>query len=95
MGQTKWTAEQKLEMVVRALRGESLADICRQHGISATLFYRWRDDYFRGALAGLKDKRNPQNRDPALEENRRLKKIVAEQALIIDTQKKLFLNEGA
>ena len=48
----------------------------------------------RAPQGGLKDKRKPQNRDPALEENRKLKKLVAEQLLIIEGQKKLYQLEG-
>lgn len=90
MPESKWSSEKKYEIVLRSIRGESVADLCRENGMSATMFYRWRDEFLQGAQQGLKDKRNPQNRDPVLEENRKLKKIVAEQVLIIEGQKKLF-----
>jgi transposase len=90
MHESKWSTEKKYELVLRSLRGEQVTDICRENGVSPTLFYRWRDDFLRGAQAGLKDKRSPQNRDPLAEENRKLKKIVAEQLLVIEGQKKLF-----
>ena len=39
-----WTAQQKLEIVLAGLRGErSVREVCREHGISETLFYGWRD----------------------------------------------------
>ena len=39
-----WTAKQKLEIVLAGLKGErSVRDVCREHGISETLFYGWRD----------------------------------------------------
>ena len=39
-----WTAQQKLEIVLAGLRGErSVRDVCREHGISETLYYGWRD----------------------------------------------------
>lgn len=90
MHESKWSTEKKYEIVLRSLRGETVADLCRENGMSATMFYRWRDEFLQGAQQGLKDKRNPQNRDPVLEENRKLKKIVAEQVLVIEGQKKLF-----
>jgi hypothetical protein len=43
---------------------------------------------------GLADKRRPQNRDPLQEENRRLKRLLAEQILINDAQKKLYPLNG-
>jgi len=39
-----WTAQQKLEIVLAGLRGDrSVRDVCREHGISETLHYGWRD----------------------------------------------------
>ncbi len=94
MPQSKWSYEKRFELVLRSLRGESVAGLCRESGLSATQFYKWRDGFLRGAQEGLKDKRNPQNRDPVLEENRKLKKLLAEQLLIIEGQKKLYQLEG-
>ena len=72
MHESKWSTEKKYEVVLRSLRGEPVADICRENGVSPTLFYRWRDDFLRGAQAGLKDKRSPQNRDPVIEGQKQL-----------------------
>ncbi len=59
------------------------ADLCKRLGISAQTFYRWRIKY--GAL-----KEDEAQRLKALEqENARLKKIVAEQALDISMLKDL------
>ena len=39
-----WTAQQKLEIVLAGLRGErTVKEVCREHAISETLFYGWRD----------------------------------------------------
>ena len=39
-----WTAQQKLEIVLAGLRGDrSVREVCREHGISETLYYGWRD----------------------------------------------------
>ena len=94
MHASKWSQEKKFELVLRVLRGESVAELCRENGLSATQFYKWREAFLRGAQEGLKDKRKPQNRDPALEENRKLKKLLAEQLLINEGQKKLYQLEG-
>jgi transposase len=40
----KWTAQQKLEIVLAGLRGDrSVREVCRDNGISETLYYGWRD----------------------------------------------------
>ena len=39
-----WTAQQKLEIVLAGMRGDkSVRDVCREHAISETLYYGWRD----------------------------------------------------
>jgi transposase len=55
-----WTAKQKLEIVLAGLKGDrSVRDVCREHGISETLYYGWRDKLFeagREALAGKEER---------------------------------------
>ena len=39
-----WTAQQKIEILMAGLRGDrSVKEVCREHAISETLFYGWRD----------------------------------------------------
>jgi transposase-like protein len=51
-----WTAQQKLEIVLAGMRGDRpVRDVCREHAISETLYYGWRDKILeagREALAG-------------------------------------------
>jgi transposase len=55
-----WTAKQKLEIVLAGLSGDrSVRDVCREHGISETLYYGWRDKLFEAgceALAGKEER---------------------------------------
>jgi len=55
-----WTAKQKLEIVLAGLKGDrSVRDVCREHGVSETLYYGWRDKLFeagREALAGKEER---------------------------------------
>ena len=45
--QRTFTGQQRLELVVEGLKGElSIAELCRREGISATIWYRWRDRLF-------------------------------------------------
>ena len=59
-----WTAEQKLAIVLAGLRGErSVREVCREHQISETLYYGWRDKLLEGgktALAGKDDRQGEQ-----------------------------------
>lgn len=49
-----WTAKQKLEIVLAGMRGDrSVKEVCREHQISDTLFYAWRDKLIEGGLEAL------------------------------------------
>jgi len=44
-----WTAKQKIEIVLAGLRGDrSVKEVCREHAISGTLYYSWREKLVRG-----------------------------------------------
>lgn len=52
-----WTVQQKLEIVLAGLRGDrSVAEVCREHQISDTLFYSWRDKLLEGGAERLSGK---------------------------------------
>lgn len=39
---TKYSAEEKIRIVIERLRGEeSIAGLCRREGINANLYYKW------------------------------------------------------
>jgi transposase len=41
------TGQQRLELVLEGLKGETaISELCRREGISATIWYRWRDRLF-------------------------------------------------
>ena len=53
----KFTAQQKLEIVLAGLRGErSVRDVCREHEIAETLYYSWRDKLLEGGAKELAGK---------------------------------------
>jgi transposase len=55
-----WTAKQKIEIVLAGLRGDrSVKEFCREHAISETLYYSWREKLLEGgreALAGKEER---------------------------------------
>ena len=65
-----------------------MAGVCRRHGISRETFYRWKQKY--GAMDVSEARRLKQLED----ENRRLKRIVADQALNLLVLKDLLGNES-
>lgn len=76
-----------IEAIMRILReaetGKAIGDVCRDHAISEQTFSRWRRKYAEMELSDAK-------RLKALEEeNRRLKGLVADQALNIEVLKEV------
>jgi putative transposase len=79
----RYTEEQIIRILKEVESGTTMAEVCRQHGISEQTVYRWRTKYGGIETSELQRLR-------ALEaENSRLKKIVAQQALDIDALKDL------
>ncbi len=89
MKQRKYSADQKLSVVLEMMKGQKpVTQICKEHGIRDTLAYKWRDEGLEALKSGLSDKRAMRHRTPEAEKERLLK-IIGQQAVIIDFQKKI------
>jgi len=83
----KWTVEEKLEIVLEGLKEKKpIAEICREHQISQTLYYRWRDKFLEAGKKGLINGGSDDNVYKA--EIERLQKIIGKQAIQIEILKK-------
>ena len=86
----KFTAQQKLELVMASLRGErSIAELCREHRISESLLRRWRDVALDAAAERLS---GGQERSQASEQRRRIAEL--ERALGRKTYEAEILGNG-
>lgn len=87
MKQRRWTADEKLAIIVEGLKEKrTVADICREHKISQTLYYRWRDKFLEAGKKGLINGGGDDNIYKA--EIERLQKIIGKQAVQIEILKK-------
>jgi putative transposase len=75
MRKSKFTEEQIVAALKLAESGAKVGEVCRKLGVSEQTFYRWKQKY--GGMEVADAKRLKQLE----EENRRLKKLVADQAL--------------
>ncbi|KVA26659.1 transposase [Burkholderia cepacia] len=71
------------EQIIRILReaesrGEPVKDLCKRHNISEQTFYRWRNKFGGMDVAGARRLKELES------ENDRLKRLIAEQMLVID-----------
>ena len=81
----KYTEEQIIVVLLEAEAGAKVTDLCRKYGMSDVTYSHWKAKYAGLAVSELK-------RLKALEaENRRLKQMVAEQALENQSLKELLL----
>ena len=88
-----YSSEQKILIVMEALRGESsVAEICRKHGIAESMFYKWNKEFMEAGkkrLAGNTTREATSDEVNELrKENQRLKEMVADLMLRYDIVKK-------
>lgn len=84
MKRSRFSDEQIIGILKEHQAGMTAAELCRKHGISDATFYKWRSKY--GGMEVSEAKRLK-----ALEEeNRKLKKLLAEQMLDVATLKEML-----
>ena len=79
----RYSEGQIIRILKQVESGESIAKVCRAHGVSEQTVYRWRSKY--NGMEGAELHRLKELED----ENRRLKKLVADQALDIQILKEV------
>lgn len=77
MRKRRFSEEQIIGVLKQAEAGIPASDLCRQHGISENTLYRWKSKYSGMDVSDAKKLRHLE------EENLRLKRVVADQALDI------------
>ncbi len=80
----RYTDEQIIRILDELRSGKTVEEICRTYGVAQSTLYRWKNQY------GEMDRDELSRLRELEDENRRLKRIVAQQVLDIDALKDLL-----
>lgn len=81
MRKARYSDSQIISILKQAEAGTPVAELCREHGMSSATFYKWRAKYGGMDASLMKRLRELE------EENRRLKKMYAEERLMAEIRK--------
>lgn len=78
----RWSAQKKMDAVLRLLRGESIDELSRELVVTIEALARWREEFLAGGLASLKGQTAAEAKVAALE------KKIGQQAMELELHKK-------
>ena len=79
----RYSEEQIIRILKEVESGKAVAEVCREHGVAEATVYRWRSRYSGMDVPELRRLKELED------ENRRLKALVADQALDIQLLKEI------
>ena len=80
----RYTEEQIIRILKEGESGAKIGELCRKHGISDASYYSWKTKYSGMSVSDLRKLKSLED------ENRRLKQLVADQALENRAMKELL-----
>jgi len=86
---TQKSVEEKLSIVLEGLRGDiTIGELCRKHGISQAIYYKWRDRFLEGGKQGLLSNGQSKTGEQAKKRIEELERVIGKQTVQIQILKK-------
>jgi len=94
-----WKPEDKLKVLQEVEEGAKIVEVCRKYQIDPRMYYNWKERYQREGIEGLKDRRRTSSNNTGVSakeylklqrENEKLKRILADKELAIETLKAML-----
>jgi putative transposase len=83
------TTEEKLAIVLEGLKGAiTIGDLCRKHGLSQAVYYKWRDKFLEGGKKGLMNSGELSLVNPDKSKLEEYEKVIGRQTIEIQILKK-------
>ena len=81
----KFTVEQNGQIVIESFTATNIAELCRRHGVSIAQVHRWKERFLEGGSYALGESSKGNEYQKEIDD---LKRLVGDQALVIDAFKK-------
>jgi len=89
MSRRRFSAEEKLAVVLAGLKeNANVAEICRNHGISQTLYYHWKDAFLQGGKTALDGRSGKKEVEALKSQIAHLERTLGKKAVEIEILKK-------
>jgi len=85
----KYSSKEKLSIVLEGLRGESpVVEICRRHGITNVMFYKWREQFIQGGIEIFENQGRTAKNKVLYDRIRQLERLIGQQTIELEILKK-------
>ena len=90
MNRKKRDPRSKAQAVIQGLQGRPVSEICNEHGVSQTQYYKWRDLFLSNAAKVFDASKESLKENRLKRENERLKSLIGELALELKKNDEAF-----
>ena len=78
MKRKKWDSKTKWLIVLEGLKGRPVSEICTEHNLSQSQYYKWRDQFLSDGHKVFDQAKDDQKQMFLIKENNKLKNLVGD-----------------